>query len=339
MTAEYNKDIGVLHIEVEAHVPWARGVVRRYAEKLGFEKKTLSEIELCISELATNLVVHRAKNGRVCFNEIKQNGRHGIQIVVQDEGPGIKDIKEALHGGTSSAGSLGQGLASVQRLADEFDIHSNSKGTKIRICKFLPPEQPESETDYTDLVVSVSVRTHPEAPVCGDGHVIRHDGHRTLLAVIDGLGHGERARKAASVVEAYLHANYRKPLEQQPAELHKSLRATRGAVVGIARLDEDEGKIDFVGLGNISARLWLPDERSWVRPVSMSGTLGVSYRPPRIFSYPWKKGSMLIMHSDGITERWDLSTEERSQHPTDIARTLMKEYWRRNDDATVMVAK
>lgn len=334
-----NKDSGELHIEVDAHVLWARGVVRRFAEKLGFPEQILSEIELCISELATNLVVHNAKNGKISFREVNENGLRGIEIIVKDEGPGIKDLQGALQGGASTSGSLGQGLASVQRFADEFEIHSNAEGTRVRLRRYLPAEADAADAEHTDLVVSVSVRTHPEANVCGDGHVIRHDGARTLLAVVDGLGHGERARKAAGIVEAYLHANYRKSLDQLPQELHNFLRHTRGAVVGIARIDESAKQINFVGLGNISARLWLPEEKSWVRAVSMSGTLGVSFRPPRIFSYPWKKGSMLIMHSDGITERWELTTDQRRQHPTEIARNLMKSYWRKSDDATIMVAR
>ncbi|NLI98955.1 SpoIIE family protein phosphatase [bacterium] len=337
--AELKPEKGELQIEVSEHILWAKGVVKRFAEKLGFYSSSLHEIELCVAELATNLIVHKVKNGRLSFNAISENGLRGIEITAQDEGPGIKNLPDALRGGVSSSGSLGQGLASVQRFADEFEIHSNQEGTHVKIRKYLPPEKESEDTSRRDLTVSVSVRTHPESTVCGDGHIIRHDGPKTLLAVIDGLGHGKSAREAAAAAEAYIHANYRKTLEQMPEELHSILRHTRGAVASIARIDEDKEKIDYIGVGNISARLWLPQSSEMVRLVSMSGTLGVSLRTPRLFSYPWKKKSVLIMHSDGIREHWEVTKKELSESPTEIAQELIKNYWRKNDDATVLVAK
>lgn len=333
------EESGELRIELPDHVHWAKGVIRRFAEKIGFSQILLHGIELCVAELATNLVVHKSKNGRISFHAITENGLKGIEITAQDDGPGIKNIPEALHGGTSTSGSLGQGLASVQRTVDEFEIHSNHNGTLVRIRKYLPPEKDKEDLARKDLVISVSVRTHPESNVCGDGHMIRHDGSKTLLSVIDGLGHGKQARDAAAVAEAYLHANYRKPLEQMPEELHALLRHTRGAVAGIVRIDEVKGTMDFIGVGNISARLWMADSKEMVRPVSMSGTLGVSLRTPRIFSYPWTKKSILIMHSDGLREHWDLSREDITLPAAEISQMLIQNYWRKNDDATVLVAK
>lgn len=331
------KKTNEMRIEKEEHMLETRGIIHRFAEKLEFSDKLLAQIDLCVSELATNLVVHRAKNGKMSFREVQEDDLRGIEILVQDEGPGIKNVPQALQGGLSTAGSLGQGLASVQRIADEFEIYSNSNGTRVRLRKYLPPEK--TAVSYKGLVVSVAVRTHPESTICGDGHVIRHDGPRTLLAVIDGLGHGTQARAAATVAEAYLHANYRKPLEQMPAELHELLRHTRGAVAGIGRIDEAQKMIHFIGIGNISVRLWSAENAGWIRLISINGTLGASFRAPRLFSYPWEKKSVLVMHSDGLKERWDLSKDECAKNPTEIARILMTNHWRRTDDATVMVAR
>ncbi len=334
-------DTAELKIELDAHIPWATGVVRRFAEKLGFSNKELGEIDLCVTELGNNLLLHKAINGKISFKEFSQDGLKGIEIKVCDEGPGIKDIDSALQDGNSTASSMGKGLGVVQRAADEFEIHSDTKGTKIKLRKYLP--LPEESIPYQNigLTVSVSVRTHPQSTVCGDGHVIRHTatGGKTLLSVIDGLGHGEKARIAAQTAEAYLHSNYKKPLTQIPKELHRVLHSTRGAVVGIALIDEINKKMDFIGVGNISARLWLPEEKVWTRPVSMSGTLGVSLRPPRIFSYPWQKGSILVMHSDGILDRWELQNSELNLPPVEISSLILRNHWRKNDDATVMVAR
>jgi hypothetical protein len=71
----------------------------------------------------------------------------------------------------------------------------------------------------------------------------------------------------------------------------------------------------------------------------MTGTLGVSFHQPRVFSYPWKKGNLLIIHSDGIAESWELSPQDFNTHPTEISQNLIEKHWQQNDDATVMVAK
>ena len=40
--------------------------------------------------------------------------------------------------------------------------------------------------------------------------------------------------------------------------------------------------------------------------VSLYGIVGHEVREFREFSYPWSRESCLIMHSDGLTTRWDL---------------------------------
>ena len=48
---------------------------------------------------------------------------------------------------------------------------------------------------------------------------------------------------------------------------------------------------------------------------------------------------MLIMHSDGLSGRWDLDDHPglRQRHPAVIAAVLYREHGRVRDDATVVV--
>ncbi|MEG2630728.1 MAG: histidine kinase, partial [Comamonas sp.] len=55
-----------------------------------------------------------------------------IEILSVDDGPGIRDLSQAMRDGFSTAGSPGTGLGAVQRLATDFDVHSEvGKGTVI----------------------------------------------------------------------------------------------------------------------------------------------------------------------------------------------------------------
>jgi serine/threonine-protein kinase RsbT len=61
----------------------------------------------------------------------------GIRFIVTDEGPGILNIDEVLNGKKRSVSrGLGLGLSGVQRLMDEFQIETSTKGTKVVAIKW-----------------------------------------------------------------------------------------------------------------------------------------------------------------------------------------------------------
>ena len=63
---------------------------------------------------------------------IKQDGGAGIELIAEDEGPGIPDLEQAMQDGFSTNRGLGGGLPGVKRLMDEFHITSEM-GTGTRI--------------------------------------------------------------------------------------------------------------------------------------------------------------------------------------------------------------
>jgi serine/threonine-protein kinase RsbT len=65
--------------------------------------------------------------------------RRGIQAIAHDDGPGIRDLAQAMRDGFSTSGSLGLGLPGVKRLVDEFHIVSEARrGTTVTIRKWKP---------------------------------------------------------------------------------------------------------------------------------------------------------------------------------------------------------
>ena len=73
--------------------------------------------------------------------------------------------------------------------------------------------------------------------------------------------------------------------------------------------------------------------------VSNNGTLGHSVRRIQDFQYPFPKGSLLVMHSDGISNRWLLDTYPglAQRHPAVVAGVLWRDFGRGRDDATIVV--
>jgi len=87
--------------------------------------------------LANNVLLY-ADKGEFCLELIYTETSIGLQITCSDQGPGIENCEWALTNGWSTGNSLGLGLPSVYRLADEFEIRSNhNEGTTIIIKKWL----------------------------------------------------------------------------------------------------------------------------------------------------------------------------------------------------------
>ena len=95
---------------------------------------------------------------------------------------------------------------------------------------------------------------------------------------------------------------------------------------------------DSCYIGNISGALLSPDRSQGL--VSHAGTLGMQgTRRAQQFEYPRPAGSLLVMHSDGVSARWNLRERPDllGHHPAIIAAVLYRDHGRNRDDSTVVV--
>ena len=124
-----------ISITRESDIVVARQTGRALAAELGFSSCDQTLVATAISEIARNIINYAIK-GELLLSVVK-NGQQGISITASDEGPGIRNIEQALQNGYSSSGSLGLGLPGAKRLMDEFEIESQpGKGTTIRMKKW-----------------------------------------------------------------------------------------------------------------------------------------------------------------------------------------------------------
>ena len=75
--------------------------------------------------------------------------------------------------------------------------------------------------------------------------------------------------------------------------------------------------------------------------VSHNGTAGHAAGSIHEFTYPVPPQSTIVMFSDGLTTRWDLTAYPGLGHrsPALIAGVLYRDFSRRRDDVTVVVAR
>jgi serine/threonine-protein kinase RsbT len=114
----------------------ARTLARDTAKALGFGAIDQARIATAVSELARNIFLY-AGTGNVTVREVEKNGRKGIEIICEDQGPGIANIDLVMQDGYSTSRGMGMGLPGAKRLMDEFLIRSQEgTGTTITCRKW-----------------------------------------------------------------------------------------------------------------------------------------------------------------------------------------------------------
>jgi len=183
--------------------------------------------------------------------------------------------------------------------------------------------------------VEVCVRPKEGETVSGDAAMVREEDGMHLLAVVDALGHGAGAAKAADVAIDYLSKCPIKAASviEIVSGLHVALRGTRGTATTVCLLDTDSGRITGCGVGNVAVRCTDPR----VSPFLTSGVLGQAVDPFRVFSGTISPDARLVMFSDGISHRFALSQMQRML-TREACTKIMETFRHSHDDATVLVA-
>ncbi len=129
----------IIQVTGEHHIAQARQAAKALAEAIGFKRVLTYYVATSVSELAGNLFFHATRGGTITLVASRRNGKVNIEVIAEDEGPGIPDVKQAMQDGFSTNGGLGGGLPGVERLMDEFEITSAvGVGTRIVARKWQP---------------------------------------------------------------------------------------------------------------------------------------------------------------------------------------------------------
>lgn len=315
----------------------ARRAAASFAGKLGLDDETAGRLSIVATEAARNICLHGG-GGEVIFNSLEYRRQPCLELLAIDRGRGMQDVTKCLRDGYSSTGTPGTGLGAIVRLSDNFDVYSVPEKGTVLVARFMARRGPHQRS-IDPVEYSASSIAHPGEVLCGDAWAARssHSGETFLLA--DGLGHGQYAELAArEAVRVFREMNGAKPTEIIE-RAHGVLRSTRGAAVAVARVDCEQNKVIFAGVGNISA-LIAADGVSR-NMVSLNGTVGHQMYKIQEFVYPWSPNALLIMHTDGLGTKWDLQSylglAQRS--PGAIAGVLYRDFSRLRDDVTVLVAR
>ncbi|MGF0237648.1 ATP-binding protein [Rhodococcus sp. IEGM1300] len=319
----------VLIIEDSSQIGHARRTAQQLAEKNGFDQTDAGRVALVATELASNILKH-ASHGELHLRVLPRVAGAGIEMLAIDRAKGF-DLEACLADGFSTRGTQGIGLGAVSRQTEVFDVYADARGA-VLLTRLYP------RTDKAaDLRVGISQHALHHDPACGDVWHLAFDGARISALVIDGLGHGEEAERAARAGEtAFARSPFDSPVLLLE-DIHRDMIGTRGGALAIAQFDSDANALKFIGIGNIGACLIAPEKSRGL--ASHPGIVGGQYRKAQPFDYAHVNGHLLIMYSDGLQSRWNLQDYPGlvHRHPAVIAAILHRDFCRARDDVTVLV--
>ncbi|MFI8081882.1 ATP-binding SpoIIE family protein phosphatase [Kitasatospora sp. NPDC086009] len=167
------------------------------------------------------------------------------------------------------------------------------------------------------------------------------DSDALLLMFCDGLGHGPLAARASRAAVDAFHASRATRPDAVLADIHRALSAGRGGAVAVALIGPSAGRVVFCGVGNVSTFVLDPATGGRRSLPSAPGIVGHHLPSLRTIEQDLPPGSAVIMHSDGLTERWRPADLPGllGHIPLVAAGQLLREAGVRRDDAGVLVAK
>lgn len=323
-----------------SEVAAARRAALQCAAAWRLSETAAGKAALIATELATNILKHGEGGSILIGTDPHREGC--MTLIAIDQGPGIGNVAAALSDGYSTAGSPGTGLGAIQRAASVFDLYAfPDRGTAIlaRVEDETTQRRPSFERPPALTVSGVCMPMRGEE-YAGDAWTAIESRDDVTIGVADGLGHGIAASEASAAAVRSFSARGDRPLEEMLQDAHGTLRSTRGAAAGLARIHHAQGRVDFAGVGNIAGTI-LGEEGTGRRVVSLNGIVGHEMRKVQAFSYPWTPASVLILQSDGISSSWNPASYPGllQHHPALVAAVIYRDHCRGNDDATVVVAK
>jgi anti-sigma regulatory factor (Ser/Thr protein kinase) len=312
----------------------ARRVSSVLAARARLDPDYSGRVPLVVTELATNLVNH-ATGGEILVG-VLAGGYPGIEVISIDRGPGIADVPRCIADGYSSRGTRGCGLGAVRRMSTDFDIYSTQPGGTVVLSRiYSRPEESQAEPEFA--VISV---TAPGEVECGDASSVVYKPAGWFAVVADGLGHGPLAAVAANrAIQVFNEGSFDTPSTYLDAA-HLAMHSSRGAALAFARIDPGLGRLQYAGVGNIAGSLVAPSGKTRSL-LSHNGIVGVEVKRMQEFEHTWESGDLLVIHSDGLSNRWKLNDYPglMRSHTATVAAILYRDSRRGRDDATVLVAR
>lgn len=311
--------------------------IRRLATESGMKTARINELDLIAAEMTSNLYKY-SNDGEILVGVFANGGNPYVELISIDNGPGMVNPGKMLLDGISTSNTLGHGLGSMKRLSDTFELYSQIGWGTIVMSRVY--SEPEKTGTKKDIIIRPIVVSKPGENVSGDGFTSKRTDKYIKLMLADGLGHGPEANKAINEAATA----FKVFPDYSPSEtlrfIHSSIKKTRGAVINIVGYEFGSKNWVSAGVGNIALRVNGPITVK--NHMSYNGIVG--HNIPTTMNdqiYSGNEFNQVMLCSDGIKTRMDLARHPQmyKYDAAILAAVIYKDYARRNDDMSVVIAK
>ncbi|MCF6093750.1 SpoIIE family protein phosphatase [Microaerobacter geothermalis] len=161
------------------------------------------------------------------------------------------------------------------------------------------------EKNLRDLQIGIYQRAKNGRPCCGDSFLAGEYNERTVIAIADGLGSGEMARKASVLTISHLRKHWDGKPKDILGHCNEKLKGTRGAVLSMVSIDPQKEELSFCGIGNVQLII-LKNDAQCMHGIPSPGFLAGLPVMGREDVFTFERGDTLLMYSDGfvLPSRW-----------------------------------
>jgi phosphoserine phosphatase RsbX len=194
----------------------------------------------------------------------------------------------------------------------------------------------------TPLIESgIACLTMPGQSQSGDRHLVQPYINGLLVAVVDGLGHGEQAAAAADLAVNTLINHAHESVITILKRCHNVLRDTRGVVMSVASFNEPDRVLTWMGIGNVEGLVLRGESSPSLKHENLllrGGVVGDQLPSLSASIIPLMQGDTLVFTTDGIRGDFakDLSPYDA---PQVMADQILAKYSKDSDDALVLVVR
>jgi negative regulator of sigma-B (phosphoserine phosphatase) len=186
----------------------------------------------------------------------------------------------------------------------------------------------------------VASRTLAGQPASGDLGVVLPFDAGVLVAVLDGVGHGDEAAAAAKAADKVLREQPDAAVVDLIERCHEALIGTRGVVMSLASFSADEGTLSWSGVGNVEGVLVRADGRPTPRREALllrGGVVGFNLPSITVEVLPVAPGDTLTFATDGVRSAFGAGLRN-TLSPQRLAESILAQHAKGNDDALALVA-
>jgi serine phosphatase RsbU (regulator of sigma subunit) len=175
----------------------------------------------------------------------------------------------------------------------------------------------------------------------GDLHLVLPGSPRSILCVMDGLGHGADARRAARECALILEAHRDEALLDLVRHCNEGLRATRGVAMTLGLLDTARRELEWVAVGNVEGlvlRRSSPRNRTHAAVVQRGGVVGYRLPPLKVSRVELAPGDVIVLATDGIKSGFHESLDLRHA-ARELADEIVAAHGKTSDDSLALVVR